>query len=725
MDLGGPAFGSWLARSAAGGGAILLLSLLVMRCCRQPARQQRVGELGLAAAFLLALLGMAPAWWSLPVLPAEPGFEPRTASSGYSAALDAQADAESHDLAPLAALLPAPSEREGMAAEPQKLSGPQRFDVQQRANSAAVAAAQSSQASAGTILPDNLLGGLNALYLAIAAILLGRWLLGHLALRRLLRQSKPASERVAALFQQMSQGLRPSPRLLVSDRLRVAISCGLRRPTVVVPESLCKAGQATNVRWVFAHELTHLERRDAWACALFAVCQVVYFYVPWLWLLRRRIRLCQEYIADAAAAGADANAEDYADFLLGLMPPAAIPRGATGVSGSSSDLFRRITMLLQSPRSLEKRCPRRWTLAAASGLLVLAVIASGVRLQASAAPAREETTPSAGPVPGQEKENPLRKKDEPAKKDALPDLQAGNNGSPMRDFMQMREEMMKRMPPMQGQAGMMGMMGFGGHSGRLGVIVQTPDETLVEQLELPKDKGLVVVRVQPESAAAKAGIKAHDIVLEFNGKNVDNQPAKFSSMIHELKAGTAMDAIVLRKGKKETIKGITLPEAKGFAGMGGMPGMGMPGMPGMQGAPMLGMQGLPPLQKSAPARPGFAIEGQMQPPAMQAPPMFGLGQGQGIGLNGQSVITTNFRTGDRFTTRHEEGSLIITVTGAIDDGRAKVSEIKVQEGGQASKYATVDKVPQEYRDKVKNLVELNQKSNARIELKTNPGEKKP
>ena len=113
MDVGGPGFGAWLARSAAGGGVILLLSLLVMRCCRQPARQQRVGELGLAAAFLLAVLGVAPAWWSLPVLPAQPALEPRTASSGYSAALHVQADGESHELAAMPAVQPAPGEREG------------------------------------------------------------------------------------------------------------------------------------------------------------------------------------------------------------------------------------------------------------------------------------------------------------------------------------------------------------------------------------------------------------------------------------------------------------------------------------------------------------------------------------------------------------------------------------------------------------------------------------
>ena len=35
---------------------------------------------------------------------------------------------------------------------------------------------------------------------------------------------------------------------------------------------------------------------------VFGLAQVVYFFVPWFWLLKREVRLCQEYLADAAVA---------------------------------------------------------------------------------------------------------------------------------------------------------------------------------------------------------------------------------------------------------------------------------------------------------------------------------------------------------------------------------------------------------------------------------------
>ena len=68
-------------------------------------------------------------------------------------------------------------------------------------------------------------------------------------------------------------------------------------------------------------------------------------------------------------------------------------------------------------------------------------------------------------------------------------------------------------------------------------------------------------------------------------------------------------------------------------------------------------------------------------------------------------MTTTFRTNDRFTTRHQEGSLVITVTGKVAGGKPQVTEIRVQDGTESHRYGSVDKVPEQYRDKVKHLVD--------------------
>src|SRR5262245_42659471 len=57
--------GVWLAHSAAGGGLLLLLTWALVRWTKQPARRQRLGECGLAAALVLAVLSLAPPWLRL------------------------------------------------------------------------------------------------------------------------------------------------------------------------------------------------------------------------------------------------------------------------------------------------------------------------------------------------------------------------------------------------------------------------------------------------------------------------------------------------------------------------------------------------------------------------------------------------------------------------------------------------------------------------------------
>jgi hypothetical protein len=248
-----------------------------------------------------------------------------------------------------------------------------------------------------------MLGGLAVGYGVAAAGLLLRWLCGQFGLWRLLRSAKAAPIAVVQLFEEMTpDGWRP--RLLVSDRLRTPISCGLWRPTVVLPRVLCF--QPGPLRWVFAHELAHLRRRDVWTCWLFGLGAAVFFYLPWFWWLRSQVRLCQEYLADAAVLDQDSASADYAQFLLSLNTP-PLPAGATGVSGRPSELFRRVKMLLGSPVRLEQRCPGVWSCVVATVLVGLAVFGGGVRLEAEAVlPPESRPAPEANvPAPAAPQES--------------------------------------------------------------------------------------------------------------------------------------------------------------------------------------------------------------------------------------------------------------------------------------------------------------------------------
>src|SRR5262249_51949367 len=98
------------------------------------------------------------------------------------------------------------------------------------------------------------------------------------------------------------------------------------------------------------------------------------------------------FLADARAAEQADAAEDYAEYLVRVARrcvrgPVAF---ALGLGGRRSNLSRRILMLIDNDRPLERRCRPTWSLAAGliTGVLLFAV--SAVRLDAGDAPAAKK-----------------------------------------------------------------------------------------------------------------------------------------------------------------------------------------------------------------------------------------------------------------------------------------------------------------------------------------------
>ena len=81
-----------------------------------------------------------------------------------------------------------------------------------------------------------------------------------------------------------------------------------------------------------------------------------------------------------------------------------------------------------------------------------------------------------------------------------------------------------------------------------------------EQLGLEPNTGIAVSLVLADSPAEKAGLKVHDIILEFAGKPVTDNTEDFARRVSEVKAGAKVDLVLLRKGKKVEVKGVELPE---------------------------------------------------------------------------------------------------------------------------------------------------------------------
>jgi len=81
----------------------------------------------------------------------------------------------------------------------------------------------------------------------------------------------------------------------------------------------------------------------------------------------------------------------------------------------------------------------------------------------------------------------------------------------------------------------------------LGIALGGLDDALRSQLALPAGQGVIITNVVKNSPAEEAGIKAHDIVLEFDGKSVDT-PDKLAAQV-QAGEGKPTTIKLLRAGK--------------------------------------------------------------------------------------------------------------------------------------------------------------------------------
>lgn len=86
----------------------------------------------------------------------------------------------------------------------------------------------------------------------------------------------------------------------------------------------------------------------------------------------------------------------------------------------------------------------------------------------------------------------------------------------------------------------------------LGVATMPAGETLTEQLKLPKGAGLVVDFVEPDSPAAAAGIRKHDILLKLDDQILLNTE-QLASLVRMHKPKDKVAVTLVREGKEQKI----------------------------------------------------------------------------------------------------------------------------------------------------------------------------
>ena len=90
---------------------------------------------------------------------------------------------------------------------------------------------------------------------------------------------------------------------------------------------------------------------------------------------------------------------------------------------------------------------------------------------------------------------------------------------------------------------------FDGPGSRIGVTARELDQAEVERLKVP---GVFLETVTPDGPAAKAGMRADDVVVEFDGERVRSL-RQFTRLVRETPASRSVKAVVMRDGKRTEV----------------------------------------------------------------------------------------------------------------------------------------------------------------------------
>jgi beta-lactamase regulating signal transducer with metallopeptidase domain len=217
-----------------------------------------------------------------------------------------------------------------------------------------------------------------ALYLAIAAGMLGRLAFGLMVTRRLRRLSQRVNDvRLLAILgdQSCRSGIGKIPVLAESSALAVPITLGWLRPSIVLPSSW-REWSDSKTEAVLAHELSHVRRGDYAMLLAASLYRCLFWFSPLAWWLDKQLRELAEQASDDSALRATVDQAHYAEVLLEFFEALQNQRGRIRWQGVAmargARAGRRIDRILAADRKLST--PAGWPVMAALAVLTIPML---------------------------------------------------------------------------------------------------------------------------------------------------------------------------------------------------------------------------------------------------------------------------------------------------------------------------------------------------------------
>ncbi len=224
-----------------------------------------------------------------------------------------------------------------------------------------------------------------SLHVLAGALFAVEFIIGRRRLYGLYGNSTQATESVFDAWRRIAGTRGAKVQLRISSELTSPLLFGWRRSVVIVPRSIANRGSSV-LDACLAHEWSHLDRRDLLAWRLTTYCQFLLWYQPAFWVLRRELRLCQEFLADHHSTQQVIAPVEYSELLMAMAKGKLKWNVAESLSmfERSGQLTRRINMLLFHQGTLKDRCRKRFTIGALALVAMTTIAISSLRIEAEA-----------------------------------------------------------------------------------------------------------------------------------------------------------------------------------------------------------------------------------------------------------------------------------------------------------------------------------------------------
>jgi beta-lactamase regulating signal transducer with metallopeptidase domain len=231
--------------------------------------------------------------------------------------------------------------------EPQRSMAVQADSAQEQVVPTPTAAIIAESEARGMSLPSYLAmlrtGWVLGLSLMLASLGIALWRLADIRSRGV--PWIEGSSLVKVLSGEM--GIRKSVDVLLDVELGAPVTCGIRRPAIILPADSSQWSDS-DIRRALVHELEHIRRRD-WLIQIVGriVCSIYWFH-PLMWVTWRKLRIEAERACDDAVVEREEGTE-YAQQLVNLARRLSnVTERPVLAMANRNDLSTRVSAILSS-----------------------------------------------------------------------------------------------------------------------------------------------------------------------------------------------------------------------------------------------------------------------------------------------------------------------------------------------------------------------------------------